>query len=423
MKQILSNILPFLFLLNNSTATLIAQNYAIQHGTIHVGNGQVIEDGVILFEKNKIINVGKFASEADKKYTRIDATGKQIYPGIILANTDVGLVEAEAIRPTRDDYEVNLINTNIRSLIAFNTDSKVLPTYIFNGITYAQVCPRGGLVAGSSSVMKTNGWNWEDAVELADDGIHLYYPSLINWGGKPNEKYTATYNKIETFLADAKAYADTFSLREKVLTLEPMREVFSGNKNLYIHVNGEKEIITAVLLAEKYGIKPVLVGAKDCEKIISFLKEKGCAIILHKMHILPLRVDDDVNAIYKIPNALAEAGILFCFGNNEYENWNARNIMFNAGSAVAFGLQKEEAIKALTYNPAKILKCENQMGTLEAGKNATFLISKGDILDMKSNQLETVFIDGQEVNLNENWQQQLYEKYLQKYKQENSLKP
>lgn len=397
-----------------------AQNYIIQHGTIHVGNGQIIEDGQIIIEKNKIKEVGKYAPLNSKEYTVIDATNKQIYPGLILANSTVGLVEIEAIRATHDDVEVNAINSNVRALVAFNTDSKLLPTFVYNGITYAQVCPIGGLVAGSSSVMKLNGWNWEDAVQRTDDGIHLYFPSLLKWNAAPNENYATTYSTLEAFLADAKAYADTLH-KEKNLVLEPMKDIFNGNKNLYIHVDGQKEIISAVLLAQKYGITPVLVGAQACEKVTDFLKEKKVSVILHKLHTLPSLTDADVNEVYKTPKLLKDAGILFCIGSNDGESWNGRNMMFNAGNAVAYGLSKEDALKAITHDAAVILKCDQDMGTLESGKNATLLISKGDLLDMCSNQLDAVMINGTIVDLNANWQKMLYEKYLEKYKVQGQI--
>ncbi len=400
------------------TFHLHAQDFIIQHGTIHIGNGQVIEDGYIKVVKGKIQSVGKSGElSATKDFIMIDASNKQIYPGLIAPNNQVGLVEIESIRPTHDDVEVGDFNANLRTMVAFNTDAQINPTLVFNGVLTVQSTPRTGLVSGTSSVMNLSAWNWEDAAVKAEDGVHLNWPSIyVN--NEKSKTYDETITKITKFLDDAKAYNNQ-PAKEINLNLEAMRGIFSGTKKLYIHVNGEKEMMQAVLLAEKYNVKPVLIGAVGSENITTFLREKNIPVIIDEIFNLPSRTDDAVDTKYALPKKLQDAGVLYamCFNGS----WNVRNIMFSAGHAVAFGLTKEQALQAITLNAAKILGVEDKIGSIEAGKDANILISTGDILDAKTNNIEKAFVQGKSVDLY-NFQQELNDKYLQKYKQENIIK-
>ena len=417
-KQILKTLLSLILFL--ISIPLFSQTFIIQHGTIHIGNGQVIEDGFIKVENGKILAIGKSNEIVlDKNTTIIDATIKQIYPGIIAPNNQVGLVEVEAIRPTHDDYEVGEFNANLRTLIAFNTDADINHTLLFNGILTVQPTPRTGLLSGTSSVLNLNGWNFEDATVKADDGVHLNWPSIFNYyGNDKNKYYDETISKIKTFFNDAQAYHNQ-PTKEKNLNFEAMHGIFSKTQKLYIHVNGEKEITEAVFFADKYGITPVIIGAEGCDKILSLLNEKNIPVIIDEIFNLPAKTDDAVDSKYALPKKLQNAGILFamCFNGS----WNVRNLMFSAGHAVAFGLTKEQAIQAITLNTAKIMGCDDKIGSLEKGKDANIIISSGDILDAKTNNIEQAFVQGKSVDL-VNFQQKLYEKYISKYKAEQIIK-
>src|SRR3954470_8808616 len=150
---------------------------ALTHATIHIGNGQVINDGTVVFTNGKITSVGTSAPASDAKV--IDCTGKQVYPGLILADSYLGLVDIGAVRAERDEDEIGDLNPDVRSVVAYNTDSKIINTVRSNGILLANIVPDGGIISGSSSVMQLDGWNWEDAVYQKDNGIHFRMPSLI----------------------------------------------------------------------------------------------------------------------------------------------------------------------------------------------------------------------------------------------------
>ena len=195
-----------------------------------------------------------------------------------------------------------------------------------------------------------------------------------------------------------------------------MRSIFSGVQNLYLHANSAKDIILAVNFAKKYNVKkPVVVGGKDSWKITSFLRDNKIPVMLTRLHDLPDLNDDDIDITFRTPALLLKDSVLFCLQTEgDMEAMQSRNLPFLAGTAVAYGLTKEQALQAITLNTAKILGIDNVVGSLETNKIASLVISDGDLLDMKSNKIIAAFINGKPVNL-VNEQQKLYEKYKTKY--------
>ena len=400
---------------------------ALLNGIAHIGNGQVIEGSLVVIKDNKLESVmsTKGLKLNYRSYdTVIDISGKHVYPAIINCNNILGLHDAEAVRATVDFAEVGTLNPHIRALIAYNTDNLIVPTIKTNGILYTQVTPRGGLISGASSVMALEGWNWEDAVLKADDGIHINFPRMntVRWSEEEgvsrsvNKKYQEELNQLESFFTDAVAYCNSGKVTETNLRLESMRQVLNGRANLYLHADKAKDLIAAINFARKFNIqKPVLVGAKDAAKITSLLKLYKVPVMYNRINDLPDNTDDDVDLIYKTPYLLQKDSVLFCFQlEGDMEAMQSRNLTFNAGAAVAYGLTKEEALAGLTYNAAKILGIDKQLGTLEEGKLASLVVSDGDILDMKSNNVILAFIAGKQVSLT-NRQTELYLKYKSKY--------
>jgi hypothetical protein len=285
----------------------------------------------------------------------------------------------------------------------------------------AQVVPEGGFVTGQSSVIELDGWNWEDAVYKADDGIHLNWPRMYTIYNNPQEteeqqkqKMDAALLSIEQLFNDARAYYLNNSPVEKNVKLEAMRGLFDGTKKLYVHCDYVKSIVSSVSFAKKYGIKMVLVGGSDSYLVTDLLKTNNVSVILGRTHSLPSREDDDVYLPYKMPSILQKAGVTFAISVEG--SWQARNLMFNAGTAEAYGLTHEQALAAVTSSPAKILGIGDRAGTLEEGKDATLFISDGDALDMRTNNVIRAFMRGRDINL-DNVQKQLYRKYKEKYKQ------
>lgn len=398
-------------------------------GVAHVGNGKVIENSAIGFKDGKLTLVAdatviKILQGAYD--TVINIQGKHVYPGIIAPNSTIGLMEIEAVRATRDFADVAGYNPHIRSVIAYNSDSKIPPTVRTNGVLLAQVTPRGGVISGTSSVMELDGWNWEDMALKTDIGVHLNWPRMFKRDFaqvednefpplKKSDDYEKSKNELKKFFADAKAYHEA-PQPEKNLRMEAMKGVFDGNRILFVHANYVKEIQDAVHFAKEAGVKrTVLVGGTDAWMVTDLLKENNVAVMVNRVHDLPVRAEDDIDLPYKLPYLLQKAGVLYCLENSgDMEAIHARNIPFLAGTAAAYGLTKEEALAAITLNTAKILGIDSRTGSLEEGKDATLFVSAGDALDVKTNEVLLAFIRGKTLDLS-NEQKALYEKYMKKY--------
>lgn len=432
MKKILITILTLASLTslaqNPAPAKPQTKTLALLGGTIHVGNGQVIPNGVIIVENGIITNVTD-ATTVRLNMTDMDVVnipGKHVYPGIISPASTVGLQEIGAVRSTVDKQEVGILNPNVRALIAYNTDSEIIPTIRNNGVLLTQAMPQGGTVSGSSSVMMADGWNWEDAVLKKDDGLWLNWPGYFSRDFnfedftitlKKSERRNEAISALQATFADAKAYAAVPVTTPMNLKLEAMRGLFSGKQNLYVRADYGKDIIEAVTFAKSFGIpKVVIVGGEEANRVTTFLKDNNIPVILSALHRLPNREDEDVDLPYRLPGILQKAGVLVSLSYAD-EWWRTRNLPFLAGTAAGFGItDREEALKLVTSNTAKILGIDSMVGTLEKGKHGTMFVSSGDALDMRTNVVEHVFIQGRKVNLDDR-HKRLYNTYKEKYQQ------
>lgn len=404
-------------------APVQGKSVLLTNATVHVGNGKVLNNAYVGFKNGVITSVGEGSVPSGFDEV-INLQGKHIYPGFIAPNTTLGLREIDAVRATLDYAEVGNYNPNVRTQIAYNTDSKISPTLRFNGVLLAQITPRGGVIAGTSSIMELDGWNWEDATLKADDGIHMNWPRMYRntgWWAEPgptekNNEHEKAVQEIKSFFKDAKAYAELKKVSEKNYKLEAMKGLFDSSKRLYVTANTAKEILEVIHFKKEFNIAHLaIVGGTDAWLVTDALKENKIPVILNRVHSLPERTDEAIDLPFQLPYLLQKAGVLFCLNHDgDMEVMGTRNLPFNAGTAVAYGLTKEEALSAITLNAAKILGVDNVVGSIEPGKHATLFVSSGDALDMKSNNVEHAFIRGKKLDL-DNHQKQLYEKYKEKY--------
>ena len=404
----------------------------ITGGTIHVGNGQVIENGTIEVDNGKIVRVGADISAAAGAGAKvIDAKGKQVYPGLILSVTDLGLKEiGSGVRGSNDFQEIGDLNPSVRSIVAYNTDSKIIGTLRANGILLAGTTPQGGTISGSSTIVQTDAWNWEDAAYKMDNAIHVNMPTFLvrmgrrggGGGGRfgglqpptdPTKEALAKIEEIKAFFRDAKAYNAETAHKQTNLKFESVKGLFTKQQKLFVHGDQIKQMLVAIDFAKEFGFDVTIVGGSESWLIADLLKQNKISVILQQQHALPTTEDDDVDQPYKTPAMLFKAGVLFAI-NDDHEESRYRNLMFNAGTAAAYGLTKEQALQAITLNAAKICGIDDRTGSLEAGKDANIVISGGDILDMRTSLIEHCFIQGREVSL-ENKQTQLYHRYMTKY--------
>lgn len=434
MRKILSIIFTVSFLPAIAQETVYpapkqSQPIALTGATVHVGNGQVLNNATVVMTDGKITAVGtNIAVPAGAQ--RIDATGKHVYPGLILPSTDLGLVEINSVRATNDSREIGEMNPNVRSIVAYNTDSKIINTLRSNGILLANIVPDGGLLSGSSSVVQLDAWNWDDAVYSMDAGIHLRMPSLAprgrfgGFGGgvnsgpsqpqpDPVKEGLDQVDKIKSFFAEAKAYNALSTHEQTNLKFSSVKGLFDKSQKLYIHANTVKQMLVALDFVKEFGFDVVIVGGTDSWRIADLLKQNNVSVILSAPHELPAQTDDDVDQPYKTPAMLQKAGVTFAITDNDGST-RGRNLMFNAGTAVTYGLTKEQALQAITLNAAKVLGVDKKTGSIEVGKDANIIVSEGDILDMRTSQVTQAFIQGRKINLDDK-QKQLNERYLKKF--------
>ena len=222
-------------------------------------------------------------------------------------------------------------------------------------------------------------------------------------------------------MVESKAYLNG-DRATKNLLYGAMEGLFDGSQNLYVHVDDEKGITDAVNFAKTNGIKKmVIIGGYHAYKVANLLKTNNVSVLVTDTHELPSLDDDDYDFPYKNPKLLADAGVLVGIQNGQPDNFQTRNLPFYAGQVVGLGLDKEEALKLITSNTAKILGVDSQLGTLEAGKDATLFISEGDALDMRTNKITHAFISGRQISL-ETHQTELWHRYENKYKAQGIYK-
>ena len=400
--------------------------------TIHTVSNGVLENAEILFDGGKIISVGHNLSVM-YRIERIDAKGKHIFPGLISAVSTLGLQEIGAVRATHDYAEVGSINPNVRANVSYNPDSELIPISRSNGILLALSVPRSGRISGTSSLMMLDGWTWEDATLKHPVGLHLFWPSMKEPKKDKGEKKDKTkkdsrlksIQKIDDLIQESRAYLklkETESSSYKHdLRLEGMLPVLMGEIPVFIHANEVRQIEAAVYWADRQNLDMVLVGGKDSWRTTKLLKDREIPVIYTQTHSTPMRRFENYDQAFTTPFQLYAAGVKFCISNSEstFQTPHIRNLPYHAAKAASYGLPWEEALRSITLSTAEILGVEEMVGSLEVGKDATFFIADGDILDIRT-QVERAFIRGREIDLSDR-HKMLYEKYKVKYQQQGLL--
>ncbi len=403
----------------------------IKNATIHVGNGKVIENGIIKIKDGKIEEVGTNIAIPADNVKVFDVKSKHVYPGLILSTSNLGLSEINSVRATQDVREIGDMNTSVRAIVAYNSDSKVINTLRSNGVLLANIVPQGSFVAGSSSVVQLDAWNWEDAAYKTDAGMHVYMPSLLarpgggRFGGggggagpqapasDPVKEGLEKIEGLKSFFKEAKAYHAAPAHEETNLKFEAVKGLFNKSQKLYVHGNTVKQILVALDFVKEFGFDVVIVGGSESYQVADLLKQNNVSVILQQPHSLPTASDDDVDQPYKTAAALQKAGVLFAISDDDAQT-RGRNLPFNAGTAAAYGLTKEEALAAISLNAAKIMGVSDKTGSIEVGKDANIVVSEGDLLDMRTSNVTDAFIQGRKIDLTDK-HKLLNERFEQKY--------
>lgn len=401
---------------------------ALVGGTVHPVSGPAIEGGTIVFDGGKIVAVGRdVALPANAE--RIDATGKHIYPGMIDGYTHLGLMEIPMVRATNDHTETGRINPNAKAQVAVNPDSELIPVARTSGVLAVLSVPGGGLISGASALIQLDGWTWEEMTIKPAVGIHVRWPQMApiyTWWQemKAQEQLVARDKALEELrqafddarnystacraCADGKGVAPDFNARWDALL-----PVLAGKVPLIIDADEIQQIQSALAFVERERVKAIILGGYDAPHCAEMLKQLDVPVVVAGTHRLPRRRDDGFDTPFTVPRRLHELGVKYCIASADRASM-VRNLPYHAGTAAAYGLPPDEALKAITLYPAQIFSVADRLGSLEAGKEATLFVSDGDPLETPT-QVSLAYIAGRRIDLN-NRQQRLWEKYQEKYR-------
>ena len=388
------------------------QPIAVVGVKIYTVSGPVIESGTVLFEKGKITAVGAQV-ELPPNTRTITGKGLRVYPAMFDAYSQLGLTEINSTRSTVDHRELGRINSNVKAEVAVNPDSELIPVTRANGILLALSAPTGGLISGQSAVLQLDGWTTEDLTIKGGAGMHIRWPSqgsIANFSASGGAGDAAS--QVAQFFDEVGHYQTARRLGDHPidLRLEAMLPVVSGKMPLVVHANSATAIQSAVAFCSARKLKMIVVGGYDAEHCAELLKAHNIPVVIAGIHRLPMRRSDPYDAAYTLPERLRQKGVKFCIaGVERFGGPNIRNLPYQAGTAVAYGLPEDEAIKAITLAPAEIYGVADQVGSIEIGKDATIIITTGSPLEAPTRVVHA-FIQGRQVSLN-NRHLRLYRKY------------
>lgn len=387
---------------------------AIVGATLHTISGDNLQNATLLFDAGKILQVGT-VDNLPVDVEKIVAVGKHVYPGMIEAHSDLGLVEINSIRATVDSREIGTFNPNVQAEVAYNPDSELIPVGRANGILAALSVPAGGLIAGRSSLMLLDGWTRDDLTLKSDAAMHVRWP-------RSHEEI----EQLAEFFEQAQRYAAAMSdapadyPQPRDLRLEAMTNVLNGRIPVVVEAEEVDAIRGAIAFKRRFGLHLIIAGGSDAGRCTDLLKNERVPVIVKAVYRNPSRRNSPYDEAYTLPKRLHEAGVAFCISAGGRFGANGiRNLPYNAATAAAYGLPESIAIRSITLSPAEILGVSERMGALQAGLDATLFIADGDILETPT-QVERAYVQGRLVDLN-NRHTQLYRKYAEKI--ERLIKP
>lgn len=414
------------------------ESLLIRNATIHPVTGPEVPNGSLLIEGGKITGIGGAKLAAPKGVKVIDAKGLHAYPGMINCATQIGLSEVGSVRETNDTNEIGEFIPQVRAIVAVNPETEHILVTRANGITGALTLPAaltvgGGpgpstagqsIVRGQAALLRMDGWTWEDLAMSPSAGMLVRFPAIqtatvtFQTGrteipyAEAKRRYDLEIRKIDEFFEKARRYQQAKKAATAAflpdMQLEAMLPVFEGRTPLLIAAQRERGIREAIDFTEKHKVKLVLLDVRKPGAQLARIAGKKIPVIVGQPTDLPLDEDDPYDAGYSLPAELHKAGVKFAFAT--YDNQFARNLPFEAGISVAYGLPMDAAWKALTIDAAEIFGVAATTGSLEVGKSADFFLSDGDPLEVRSH-VKMLFIQGRNVSL-ENRQTRLYQKYL-----------
>lgn len=413
--------------------TLFAGALVLDGGTVHTLAGEPFV-GRVVIDDGKILAAAPGA-EAPAGAETLDVTGLHVYPGMVDALGQMGLVEVGAVAATVDTTELGSYNPHLQAVTAIHPASEVIPVSRANGITHAVSAPRAGndgVIVGQASLVHLDGWTVEEMTIEPSVAMVVNWPQIRTRSfdfstfsvretpfNEAKEKAEKAQNELRDWFDAARRYAHAVAAgsqrTERDLKLEALARVLDGGLPVVVQARAKRDIEAAVEFAEEEGIRMILAGASHAWEVKELLAEKGIPVILGSTQSLPEEVDDPYDRPFRTPGELAAAGVKIAFGTGAGGGFgpggphSARLLPYEAAQAVAFGLPRDEALKALTLYPAEMYGVGNQLGTIEAGKIANLMVTDGDPLAITTHVRHLV-IHGK-VSSTDNKHRRLYELY------------
>ncbi len=404
-----------------------SQTVIIHDATIHTVSGETIANGYVSFENGVITAIGEGAPPRTEGAVLRDAAGLHVYPGLIASDTNLGLTETGAVDVTHDFDEFGNFTPEAKAVIAINPDSDLLPVARANGILTALTNPSGGLVSGRCSIIRLDGWTTEDLAINDNAGLVVNWPRTDPFGGRrffrrgnPEElkkQMEKNLREIERLFDESLAYAqakDADPELETDLRFEAMRPFVLGEKSIFVRASSSSQIESAVAWAQRRGLKIIIVGGNQADRVTSLLRQYDIPVIVGGLHRLPSSRHGDYDEAFRLPLVLHEAGIRFCIASGSGAA-HERNLNHVAATSAAYGLDRDVALKSITLHAAEIIGIGATHGSIETGKVATLIVTNGDPLEITTDVI-FAFIDGRQIDLG-NRHKTLYKKYSEKYRQ------
>lgn len=391
--------------------------FLLQNATIVTVTKGTIENGSVLIDNGKITGVGKNLAAGDAEI--IDCTGQFIYPGLFDGGSRLGLVEVNSVAETQDFAEIGQVTPNMQALVAVNPNSVAIPVTRVSGVTTTLTTPSGGLFPGTAALINLNGYT-PDQMYAGFKGVVLNFPSSARrstWDRRSDEDIKKEADAAQKNLNEIWAKAETFYKLQQAKAelqyypeMEQLAKVISGELPLLVEVNAATDILSAIDWIKSKNVKAILTGVAEGWRVADKIAAANLSVITGPMLSIPTRQSDRFDAAYANPSKMAKAGVKVVIRTNDAEN--VRNLPFNAGFAAAYGMGKEEALKAVTINAAEVFGVADRMGSIEEGKDATLLVATGDPFETKT-QIRHVFIDGYRVPMS-NRHIKLYQEFLER---------
>jgi imidazolonepropionase-like amidohydrolase len=387
---------------------------ALVGGTLHTVSDGVIENGTLVFQNGRITALGTGAQvQVPSGAEQVDATGMHIYPGLIDGWSQMGLFEIGGFDVTIDLNELGPVNPNARAHVAFHPESRHIGTTRSNGVLVTLSSPGGGVISGMSAAMMLDGWTWETMTLKPHTGL------MVQWPPPGNDRiYREGQETLREAFAQARAYKTAREAADAGgphvnhdSRWEAMIPVLEGEIPVVVNASRLKQIRDAVDWAEEEGVRLVILGGGDADLMAEELARREIPVLLTSVLSTPARNWEPYDHTFGLPARLHEAGVPFAIVGGSSAPY-ANRLPYEAGVAMAHGLPEEEAVRALTLSPARILGIDERVGSLEVGKDATLLITTGNPLEYATT-IERAFIEGRDIDLMDA-HRQFYERYSEK---------